>query len=103
MQNHEKLEKLKHDKYVTERKLTAALHKEKQLENEIRQLTRRERTRRLCTRTGMLESFLREPAVLTDDDVMDLPKFMFDHSDVQKKLETMIQARMNETATDGGG
>ena len=41
----EKLEKLKHEQYVAERKLTAAKHKEKRLESEIKRLTRSERTR----------------------------------------------------------
>ena len=59
----EKLEKLKHDQYVAERKLTAAKHREKRLESEIKQLTRSERTHRLCTRVGMMETFLKEPAV----------------------------------------
>lgn len=36
----EKLEKLKHDQYVAERKLTAAKHKEKRLESEVKRLTR---------------------------------------------------------------
>ena len=66
----EKLEKLKHEQYVAERKLTVAKHKEKRLESEIKRLTRSERTHRLCTRAGMLETFLREPTVLTDDDVI---------------------------------
>ena len=43
----EKLEKLKHEQYVAERKLTAAKHKEKRLESEIKRLTRSERTHRL--------------------------------------------------------
>ena len=59
----EKLEKLKHEQYVAERKLTAAKHKEKRLESEIMRLTRSERTHRLCTRAGMLETFLREPTI----------------------------------------
>lgn len=66
----EKLEKLKHEQYVAEKKLTSANHKEKRLESEIKRLTRSERTHRLCTRTGMLEIFLRGPTVLTDDNVM---------------------------------
>ena len=37
----EKLEKLKHEQYVAERKLTAAKHKEKRLESEIKRLTRK--------------------------------------------------------------
>ena len=79
----EKLEKLKHEQYVAERKLTAAKHKEKRLESEIKRLTRSERTHRLCTRAGMLETFLREPTVLTDDDVMELLTFIFHSEAVQ--------------------
>ena len=54
LMSNEKLEKLKHDKYVAEKKLTAAKHREKQLESELKRLTRSERTHRLCTRAGML-------------------------------------------------
>ena len=89
----EKLEKLKHDQYVAERKLTAAKHKEKRLESEIKRLTRSERTHRLCTRAGMLEKFLREPTLLTDDDVMELLTFIFHSESVQKKLNMLIEKR----------
>ena len=62
----EELEKLRHKQYVAERKLTAAKHKEKRLQSELKRLTRSERTHRLCTRAGMLETCLKEPTVLTD-------------------------------------
>ena len=88
----EKLEKLKHEQYVAEKKLTAAKHKEKRLENEIKRLTRSERTHRLCTRAGMLETFLREPTILTDDDVMELLTFIFHSEAVQKKLNMLINS-----------
>ena len=91
----EKLEKLKHERYVAERKLTAARHREKQLESEMKRLTRSERTHRLCTRAGMLETFLKEPTVLTDDDVMELLTFIFHSEAVQKKLELLIENRKN--------
>ncbi len=68
----EELEKMRHKQYVAERKLTAAKHKEKRLQSELKRLTRSERTHRLCTRAGMLETFLKEPTVLTDEDVMEL-------------------------------
>ena len=97
----EKLEKLKHDQYVAERKLTAAKHREKRLESEIKQLTRSERTHRLCTRAGMLETFLKEPAVLTDDDVMELLTFIFHSEAVQKKLELLIENRKNVEQPNG--
>ena len=98
----EKLEKLKHEQYVAERKLTAAKHKEKQLESEIKRLTRSERTHRLCTRAGMLETFLREPTVLTDDDVMELLSFIFHSEAVQKKLNMLIEKRKEIGQPDGG-
>ena len=97
----EKLEKLKHEQYVAEKKLTAAKHKEKQLESEIKRLTRIERTHRLCTRAGMLETFLREPTILTDDDVMELLTFIFHSEAVQKKLELLIENRKNVEQPNG--
>ena len=89
----EKLEKLKHEQYVAEKKLTAAKNKEKRLESEIKRLTRSERTHRRCTRAGMLKAFLREPTVLTDDDVMELLTFIFHSEAVQKKLDLLIENR----------
>lgn len=97
----EKLEKLKHDQYVAERKLTAAKHKQKRLENEVKRLNRSERTHRLCTRAGMLEAFLREPTVLTDDDVMELLTFIFRNEAVQKKLNLLIENRKKTEQPNG--
>ena len=97
----EKLEKLKHDQYVAERKLTAARHREKQLESEMKRLTRSERTHRLCTRAGMLEAFLKEPTVLTDDDVMELLTFIFHSEAVQKKLDLLIENRKEMEQPNG--
>ena len=98
----EELEKLKHKQYVAERKLTAAKHKEKRLQSELKQLTRSERTHRLCTRAGMLETFLREPTVLTDDDVMELLTFIFQSEAVQKKLNLLIESRRETQEADEG-
>ena len=89
----EELEKLERKKYVVEKKLTAAKHKEKRLQSEIKRLTRSERTHRLCTRAGMLETFLKEPTTLTDDDVMELLTFIFHSETVQKKLDMLITNR----------
>ena len=98
----EQLEKLKQQKYVAEKKLTAAKHKEKRLESEIKRLTRSERTHRLCTRAGMLETFLREPTILTDDDVMALLTFIFHSEAVQKKLNMLIEKRKETAQPDEG-
>ena len=98
----EKLEKLKHDQYVAERKLTAAKHKEKRLQSELKRLTRSERTHRLCTRAGMLETFLKEPTVLTDEDVMELLTFIFQSEAIQKKLNLLIESRRETQEADEG-
>ena len=68
----------------------------------LKQLTRSERTHRLCTRAGMLETFLREPTVLTDDDVMELLTFIFHSETVQKKLNLLIEKRKRMEETNGG-
>ena len=98
----EKLEKLKHEQYVAERKLTAARHREKQLESEMKRLTRSERTHRLCTRAGMLETFLKEPTLLTDDDVMEQLSFLFHWEAAQKKLKELIEKRRKNEETNEG-
>lgn len=98
----EELEKLEREKYVVERKLTAAMHKEKRLQSELKRLTRSGRTHRLCTRAGMLETFLKEPTTLTDDDVMELLTFVFHGEAVQKKLNMLIEKR-KETGQPGRG
>ena len=64
-----KLEKLNRELEKNEKKLRKAINDEKALQHQLKQLTRKERTHRLCTRGGMLESFLQEPERLTDDDI----------------------------------
>ena len=98
----EELEKLKHKQYVAERKLTAAKHKEKRLQSELKGLARSERTHRLCTCAGMLETFLKEPTVLTDEDVMELLTFIFQSEVVQKKLNLLIESRRETQETNEG-
>ena len=53
--------------------------------------TRRERTHRLCTRAGMLESFLHDPEVLTNDQVMALLRIAFEQESVKEALKKMLQ------------
>ena len=76
-----KLEKLNRELEKSEKKLRKAINDEKALQHQLKQLTRKERTHRLCTRGGMLESFLQEPERLTDDDVMLLLKLIFHRQD----------------------
>ena len=56
----------------------------------IRELTRKARVHRLCTRAGMLESFLIAPEELTDDQVMELLKISFRQPEVVLALAKMV-------------
>ena len=93
----EKLDKLRQERDRAERHLRKAANDEKALAHEMARLTRAERTHRLCTRGGMLETFIREPSLLTDDDVMELLTFLFHGEAAQKKLGMLIERR-RETA-----
>ena len=61
---------LRNEKAKAEQKLRSCQHRERILERQMSELNRRERVHRLCTRAGMLESFLVCPGELTDDQVM---------------------------------
>ena len=88
-----RLEQIKADGRYAEIRLTREKHREKQQLAEAKELTRKARTRRLCTRGGMLESFLEVPSILTDDDVMDFLTFIFRQHPVQEKLHYTIVDR----------
>ena len=67
-------------------------HREKILKKKvIPELTRKARTNRLCTRAGMLESFLVHPEFLTNDQVMELLKIAFRQKEVKDALAKMIE------------
>ena len=50
----------------------------------------------------MLESFLKEPTVLTDEDVMELLAFIFQSEAFQKKLNLLIESRRETQEADEG-
>ena len=90
------LQELYTAKEETENELRKAKQKEKILQNQISKLTRNARTHRLCTRAGMLESFLPNPELLTDDEVMAVLKIAFHQpamKPVLEKLATESEAR----------
>ena len=64
--------------------------KEKIVQSEIKRLMRKERTHRLCVRGGMLEHFLREPELLSDDQVQELLTLAFRQEAVVLKLSRML-------------
>ena len=93
---------LRSEKSKAEQKLRSCQHREKILERQMSKLNRRERVHRLCTRAGMLETFLKEPTVLTDEDVMELLTFIFQSEAVQKKLNLLIESRRETQEADEG-
>ena len=92
-----KLEKLNWELEKSEKKLRKAMNDEKALQHQLKKLTRSERTHRLCTRGGMLESFLQEPERLTDNDVMTLLTIIFHRQDTQEVLKKMLEREKPET------
>ena len=85
----EKLNRLKDQKEKDKQKLRYYQHQEKILEHQISELIRKA-THRLCTRGGMLKSFLICPRELTDDQVMELLKLSFRQQEVVLTLEKTI-------------
>ena len=88
-----RIERLNQEHRTAEIRLTRERHREKQQQAEAKELTRKARTRRLCTRGGMLESFLQAPSILTNDDVMEFLTFIFRQHSVQEKLHCTIVDR----------
>ena len=74
-----------------EKELHYLENRQKIQEKQARELTRKARTRRLCTRAGILESFLERPEDLTDDQVMELLRIAFRDEKVRSRLEEMLQ------------
>ena len=91
MDNLAKIAKLRESVEKAERELRYTENHQKMIARQISELTRRERTNRLCTRAGMLESFLRRPEALSNDQVMELLKTAFRQPAVQQLLEQMLE------------
>lgn len=72
------------------RGIKASENQLKAMERQARDLTRRQRTKRLCTRGGMLEHFLDRPEFLTDNQVMELLTIAFREAKVDAALNAML-------------
>ena len=95
----EKLEKLNRQLAQGEARLRRAQHEEKILDHQMKQLTRKERTHRLCTRAAMLESYLPHPEAITDEQVSLFLKLLF-HKDSTRQLMEKVFAG-NGTEKEG--
>lgn len=92
----EKLEKLNQEIEKTEAKLRRAQHEEKILEHQIKTLTRKERTHRLCTRGAELERYLLHPELVTEEQVKLILKLLF-HQDSTRRIVERVLAETPES------
>lgn len=87
----ETLEEISAELEKSEKTLRYWKDREKILKRQVEQLTRKERTHRLCTRGGMLEAFLLKPEKLSDDQVMEILKYAFHQQEVDRFLKKLLE------------
>ena len=90
LKEYEKLDKAIAEAERTKRQIKYYEDKVKILEHKIPQLTRKERTHRLCTRGAMLEKYLQEPDLLTDEEIQEFLTRIFSLSGVERTLEIFL-------------
>ena len=98
----EKLEKLNQEIAKGEARLRRAQHEEKILEHQVKQLTRKERTHRLCTRAAMLESYLPHPEAITDEQVSLFLKLLFRQDSTRQLMEKVFAGNDDFQGEDVG-
>ena len=88
---------LREMKTRNEAKIKYMENKIKYLASQEKQLTRKERTHRLCTRGAMLEKFLGCPNELTDEQVEEILKNAFQPEAVGRAIEQFRESNENTT------
>jgi len=91
MKQKEKLEKINQDIAKTESRLKRAEQEEKILQHQLKTLNRKERTHRLCTRGAMLESYLPQSEILTDEQIGKILNIIFNKNDVKQILNKLLE------------
>ena len=90
MNETQELEKLDGEIHRKKAEMARLADQQKILAREAALLNRRQRTRRLCTRGGMLERFLGNPEHLSDGQVMSLLSLAFQSPLVQDRLNAYL-------------
>ena len=72
-------------------------NKIKYLDSQAKQLTRKERTHRLCTRGAMLEKYLGCPEILTDEQVETILKIAFHTEAIGRAIKQFRESNENTT------
>ena len=92
------MDKLKAAQEKTLQKLHKAQEEEKQIRKRMAELTRNERTHRLCTRGGYLEKLLQESKLLTDEDVFKYLDYALNAPYAKKALENLLETKQKAAA-----
>ena len=99
--NKAKIEQLRQAQEKAEKQLRQMLDKKKLLIHQTKQLERKERTHRLIQRGAMLEKFLQNPLILSDDAVMEILKLAFDKEDVRSFIaDAAARAEQSNETTE---
>ena len=83
----------------TEARLNKAAEEKKALKAKMKQLEEQAENERLVSRGKILESFLKQPLALTNDDVAHLLDLLFRSRFTQRTLSEMIEARTSGKPT----
>ena len=78
--------------------LQKAEEKRKQLKEQRRVLEKEAYNNRLMTRAQMLEEFLQEPEILTNEDVQNYLAYLFNYPANQQRLQKLIADRKAQQA-----
>ncbi len=100
MSQKEKLEKINKDIEETENHLRRVEQEEKILQHQLKTLNRKERTHRLCTRGAMLESYLPQPKILTDEQVNLILKTLFNSSSINQIFDKILVENQRKSEED---
>lgn len=92
----EKLEQLNQGIAKGESRLRRAQHEEKILGHQIKTLTRKERTHRLCTRGAELERYLPHPELLPEEQVKLFLKLLFHRDSTRQLMEQVFDGTGTE-------
>ena len=87
------MDKLKAAQEKTLQKLHKAQAEEKQIRKQMAELTRNERTHRLCTCGAYLEKLLVEPELFTDEDVFAFLDYALKTPYVETRLNSILETK----------
>ena len=92
------MDKLKAAQEKALQKLHKTQDEEKQIRKQMAELTRNERTHRLCTRGGYLEKLLIEPELFTDEDVFAFLDYALKTPYVESRLNSILETKRKAAA-----